>query len=278
MTNQNMPPWKREFSRFSDRSLREMKKYADNTNEEREWMCYVYDDNGIYELGGVSYGEESAIKVSPQSKGAQDALMRGLNDQKWTIHGHPLKDGKIYTGRQYFSSTDICREYVDSRDNNKYIVQFLVYPHQQIQKGPDGKPTGKKVIHNRVRTLVFPDTQTIVSAMRDSNPGVDPYGITPESGQNRQVPDGKGGLTLSNESGVDWFKFQEALGRYGMMGIMDLEGPALGAEGISSSQLNVFNGLGALGIFAVLGGLWYANSNKQKIIEVIDDFKSFPEH
>ena len=66
MTNQNMPPWKREFSRFSDRSLREMKKYADNTNEEREWMCYVYDDNGIYELGGVSYGEESAIKVSPQ--------------------------------------------------------------------------------------------------------------------------------------------------------------------------------------------------------------------
>jgi len=62
------------------------------------------------------------------------------------------------------------------------------------------------------------------------------------------------------------------------MGIMDLEGPAMGAEGITSGQLSIFNGLGALGIIAVLGGLWYANSNKQKIIEVIDDFKSFPEH
>ena len=30
-------------------------------------------------------------------------------------------------------------EYVDSRDNNKYIAQFVVYPHQQIQKGLDGK-------------------------------------------------------------------------------------------------------------------------------------------
>ena len=45
-------------------------------------MCYVYDDHGVYELGGVSYGEESAIKVSPQSKGAQDALMRGLDTSK----------------------------------------------------------------------------------------------------------------------------------------------------------------------------------------------------
>lgn len=271
-----MPLWKKEFSKFTDKSLREMKKYADNTNEEREWMCYVYDENGIYHLGGVSYGEESAIKVSPQSKGAQDKLMRGLENQLWTIHGHPLKDGKIYTGRQYFSSTDICREFVDSRTNNKYIVQFLVYPHQQIQKGPNGKPTGKKVIHNRVRTLVFPDTQTIVSAMRDSNPGVDPYAITAESGQNKQVPDGNGGLTLRNDSGVDWFKFQEALGRYGMMGIMDLEGPSLGAEGFSTNQISIFNTAGAVGIFAVLGGLWYANSNKQKIIEVIDGF--FPEH
>ncbi len=83
MTRTNIPLWKQEFSKFSDKSLREMKKYADNTNEEREWMCYVYDEGGIYELGGVSYGEESAIKVSPQSKGAQDAIMRGLENQKW---------------------------------------------------------------------------------------------------------------------------------------------------------------------------------------------------
>jgi len=152
--------------------------------------------------------------------------MKGLEDQKWTIHGHPLKDGKIYTGRQYFSSTDICREFVKSRDGNEYIAQFLVYPHQQIQKGSEGQPTGKKVIHNRVRTLVFPDTQTIVAAMRDSNPGVDPYAITPESGQNKNTSDGR----LVNDSGVDWFRFQEALAKYGCMGIMDIEGPAGGMQ------------------------------------------------
>ena len=33
MTDTGIPPWKKEFSRFSDRSLREMKKYADNTND-----------------------------------------------------------------------------------------------------------------------------------------------------------------------------------------------------------------------------------------------------
>jgi hypothetical protein len=61
-----------------------------------------------------------------------------------------------------------------------------------------------------------------------------------------------------------------------MMGIMDLEGPSLGAEGYSSNQISIFNVAGVAGIAAVLGGLWYANSNKQKIIEVIDGF--FPEH
>lgn len=38
--------WKQEFNRFTKESLQEMKTYSDNTNEEREWMCYVYlDDN-----------------------------------------------------------------------------------------------------------------------------------------------------------------------------------------------------------------------------------------
>ena len=69
---------------------------------------------------------------------------------------------------------------------------------------------------------------------------------------------------------------KKALGRYGMMGIMDLEGPSLGAEGFTHGQLNVFNAAGFVGIVAVLGGLWYANSNKQKIIEVVDDW--FPGH
>lgn len=245
-----------------------MKKYSDNTNEEREWMCYVYlTPAQTYELGGASYGDESAIKVSPQTKGAQDRLMKGLEDQKWTIHGHPLKDGKIYTGRQYFSSTDICREFVKSRDNNEYIAQFLVYPHQQIQKDGNGQPNGKKVIHNRVRTLVFPDTNTIVAAMRDSNPGVDPYAITAESGQNKNTPDGR----LVNDAGVDWFKFQEALGKYGCMGIIDIEGPSYGAEGYTSGIVSTTNLIGSLAVLAGVGAIWWVNRNRAKVIEVIDD-------
>ena len=51
MTDTSIPLWKKEFSKFSDRSLREMKKYADNTTEEREWMCYVYEADGEYHLG-----------------------------------------------------------------------------------------------------------------------------------------------------------------------------------------------------------------------------------
>ena len=263
--------WKAEFNRFSEDALKEMKTYSDNTNEEREWMCYVYlDDDGQYQLGLPDYGGESAIKVSPQAKMAQDRLRKGLHDKKWTIHGHPLKDGKIYTGRQYFSSTDICREYVTARDNNQYTVQFLVYPHQQIEKDSNGRPTGRHVMHNRVRTLVFPNTQTIVAAMKESNPGVDPYAITPESGQNRNAPDG----SLVNDAGVNWFAFQETLGKYNCMGIMDLEGPAYGAEGFNSKTLSLIN-MGGFTTIALAGlGLWWANRNKKKIIEVIDDIKS----
>jgi hypothetical protein len=263
--------WKAEFNRFTQEALQEMKTYSDNTNEEREWMCYVYlDDNGQYQLGLPDYGGESAIKVSPQAKMAQDKLRKGLYDKKWTIHGHPLKDGKIYTGRQYFSSTDICREYCEARDKNEYTVQFLVFPHQQIEKDVNGKPTGKKVIHNRVRTLVFPNTQTIVAAMKESNPGVDPYAITPETGQNTNAPDGR----LVNQAGVNWFAFQEALGKYNAMGIMDLEGPAYGAEGFSSQKLSMINFGGLTTVAVILGGLFVANRNKQKIIEVIDDLRN----
>jgi len=122
-------------------------------------------------------------------------------------------------------------------------------------------------MHNRVRTLVFPNTQTIVAAMKESNPGVDPYSITPESGQNRNAPDG----SLVNDAGVNWFAFQETLGKYNCMGIMDLEGPAYGAEGFTSSKLGLLNAGGIVGIVGILGTLWWANRNRGKIIEVIDD-------
>ena len=131
-----MQVWQQEWDRFSETAIQDIKRYSDNTNEQKEWMCYVYDVNGVYELGLPSYGGRSKIEVSPEKKGSEDKAKHGFEEiqRKWTIHGHPLKDGKIYTGRQYFSSTDICREFVKSRDNDEYVVQFLVFPHNQQGK------------------------------------------------------------------------------------------------------------------------------------------------
>ena len=36
--------------------------------------------------------------------------------------------------------------------------------------------------------------------------------------------------SLKNDAGVDWFKFQEALGKLGYMGIIDIEGPQGGVK------------------------------------------------
>ena len=81
------------------------------------------------------------------------------------------------------------------------------------------------------------------------------------------APDG----SLVNDAGVNWFAFQETLGKYNCMGIMDLEGPAYGAEGFTSSKLGLLNAGGIVGIVGILGTLWWANRNRGKIIEVIDD-------
>jgi len=277
-----MQPWMSEWIRFDSQSVKDMKRHSDNTHTHREWMCYVYEqDYGVlvpgsgplptlheesdgvtsvfddpaeaqaladrvggtvttlYRLGEPSYGSESRIEVNPEAKATEDRLTEGLRkeNRKWTIHGHPLKDGKIYTGRQYFSSTDLVNEFCHARDNDERVVQFLVYPHQQLDT-----TTGAKVIHNRCRILVFPDRATLRAAMSESNPGVDFDSITPQSGQNQQVPDGNGGMTLRNESGVNWFEFQEALGRRGQMGIVDIEGPTGGivyhSEGFLSGLRN----------------------------------------
>ena len=250
---------------FSEQAIEDMKTYSDNTHEEREWMCYVYEKDGQYHLGAPSYGTESRIEVNPVAKAAQDAG-KGLTNRMWTIHGHPLKDGKIYTGRQYFSSTDILNEFMKSRDNNDITVQYVVYPHQQLDT-----QTGKKVIHNRVRTLVFPNRQVLQDAMSRSNPGVDISTITPESGQNSNASDG----SLKNSAGVDWFAFQEALGDMGYMGVMDLEGPTAGSKHFRSERMWVSN-IGLVGLVtAGLVGLLYFNSNKSSKsfgaeVEVID--------
>ncbi len=247
-----MEPWRKHFEMFSEDALEDMKTYSDNTHEEREWMCYVYEKDGKYELGSPSLGTESRIEVNPVAKAAQDAS-KGLTNRMWTIHGHPLKDGKIYTGRQYFSSTDIINEFLKTRDTNEPVVQWIVYPHQQLDTN-----TGKKVIHNRVRTLVFPSRDVVIKAMQVSNPDVDVMAITRESGQNRNAADG----SLVNDSGVDWFAFQEALGDMGYMGIMDLEGPAAGARPFRSESMFVKK-FGMLSVIALgIAGLAYLNKTQ----------------
>ena len=280
------PTWQLEYAKFTDDAVERIKSYADDTHLEREWMCYVYEqDYGImiagksmphlyrdgsgkeqifrskeraeeyltghgiagtvtpvYQLGNVSYGDESRIEVNPDSKSTQDNAVRGLqkSNKKWTIHGHPLKDGKIYTGRQYFSSTDILDEYVNTRDNNSPVVQFVVYPHQQSDTN-----TGRKVIHNRVRVLIFPDATTIMDAMKSASPNADPAAITRENGFNKNQEDG----SLANEAGADWFAFQEALGKKGYMGIVDIEGKRGGAKGAEGTT-SVFKSAVMVGITA----------------------------
>lgn len=216
--------WKQEWDKFSDDAILEMKKYSDQTHLHREWMSYVYEVNGRYELGEPSYGDESRIEVNPTEKAKEDGKKNGFNEsqRKWTIHGHPLKDGKIYTGRQYFSSTDILGEFMKSRDNNEYVVQYVVYPHQQ-------EKNGQKVIHNRVRILVFPNRDILWKAMKMSHPEMTEeqfMSIDEGNGYNKNATDG----SLKNEAGVDWFEFQEALGKMGYMGIIDIEGPAGGMQ------------------------------------------------
>jgi len=269
-----MSEWQKEFYMFDNEALEDMKTFSDNTNEEREWMAYVYLKNGKYYLGEPSFGSESRIEVNPASKAAQDAVKNGLTDRKWTIHSHPLKDGKIYTGRQYFSSTDICGEFINSRDGDERVVQFLVYPHQQLDT-----TTGRKVIHNRVRTLVFPNRQLLIEAMSRSNPGVDAMSITRETGQNTNAADG----SLVNEAGVDWFALQDTLGEMGYMGIVDLEGPTAGSVHFKSENL-LFRNLASAGLITVgLVGLVWWNSKRSDSesgtfgaeVEVIDDRDKF---
>ena len=247
-------PFMQEWNKFSDEAIEEMKTYSDQTHLHREWMCYVYESNGVYLLGEPSYGDESRIEIDPNKKTKEDGNKKGVSadQRKWTIHGHPLKDGKIYTGRQYFSSTDILNEFIRSRDNDEYVVQYVVYPHQQ---GDD--------IHNRCRVLIFPNRDTLISAMKDSHPNMtdeDIMNISEANGYNSNATDG----SLKNEAGIDWFAFQESLGKMGYMGIIDIEGPTggkqveaadtmfeQGAEGNNSKSF-VYLGLIGLGLIALV--------------------------
>ena len=63
-----MALWKKEWDKFTDEAMEVMKTQSDKTNEEREWMSYVYDTDNGYELGTVSYGGLSRIEVNPETK------------------------------------------------------------------------------------------------------------------------------------------------------------------------------------------------------------------
>jgi len=91
----------------------------------------------------------------------------------------------------------------------------VVFPHEQVDTN-----TGRRVLHNRCRVLIFPDAETVKAAMKEASPNIDPMAISRENGFNKNQADG----SLANEIGADWFKFQEALGKRGYMGIVDIEG------------------------------------------------------
>jgi hypothetical protein len=239
-------PWKEEWSKFTPEAIEEMKEYSDQTHLHREWMSYVYEKDGRYHLGKPSYGDESRIEVNPNEKAKEDGA-KGLDEGQrlWTIHGHPLKDGKIYTGRQYFSSTDILQEFVKARDNDEKVVQYVVYPHQQDKDG-------QKIIHNRVRILVFPNRSTIIKAMKMAHPKMtdeEIMGISETNGYNKNAVDG----SLKNEAGVDWFAFQEALGKLGYMGIIDIEGPQGGTKVDAADTMFVQSAEDGMGGFGMAG-------------------------
>ena len=120
--------WQLEWSKFTDDSVKRIKEYSDDTHLEREWMCYIYeqdygimvagksmphlyrDDSGkeqtfrskeraeeymvghgitgavtpVYQMGNVSYGDESRIEVNPESKSTQkikDGLSTGTHSK-----------------------------------------------------------------------------------------------------------------------------------------------------------------------------------------------------
>lgn len=240
--------WKEEWVKFTPEAIEEMKSYSDQTHLHREWMCYVYEKDGRYHLGNVSYGDESRIEVNPSQKAKEDSS-KGLSEsqRKWTIHGHPLKDGKIYTGRQYFSSTDILQEFIKSRDGNEKVVQYVVYPHQQ-------DANGQKIIHNRVRILVFPNRDIILKAMKMAHPEMTDeqiMAISEQNGYNKNAMDG----SLKNDAGVDWFAFQEALGKLGYMGIIDIEGPQGGKQVEAADTMHLQKSDSVKSMFPIIIGI-----------------------
>jgi len=86
--------------------------------------------------------------------------------------------------------------------------------------------------------------------------------ISEKNGYNKNAVDG----SLKNEAGVDWFAFQEALGKLGYMGIIDIEGPTNGATKVDAADTMfvqnaemtrnpLYLALGIMGVLAL--GKWW---------------------
>ena len=108
--------------------------------------------------------------------------------------------------------------------------------------------------------------------MKESNPSVDPSKITRENGMNKATEKG----TALNNAGIDWFAFQEALGKQGYMGIVDIEGPQTGSESFKSETIMDGKNLLGIGLMLTIGGLVISRmfTMRRSIFgaEVIDDF------
>ena len=59
---------------------------------------------------------------------------------------------------------------------------------------------------------------------------------------------------MKNEAGVDWFAFQEALGKLGYMGIIDIEGPSGGTKVDAADTMFIQNAEGGKTVYRY--GLW----------------------
>ena len=194
-------PWESEFWKIPDKEVLKIKRINDKYYMGNEWLAYMYqDDGGRYSMGSLSGGGESQIVVSPDEhlnkdtqKGKCEDGVCEREDIAATIHAHPLKDGKFYPGRSYYSSTDIASDYARAVRGEK-VVHFLVFPQPRL----DG-------YHNDVRVLVLAP-KVVQKAMKASNPDKDPNAVSEQ-----------------NKGDYDWFKFQDEMGKEGYMGIIDIE-------------------------------------------------------
>ena len=119
-------------------------------------------------------------------------------------------------------------------------------------------------------------------AMKMSNPHVNPMEITVESGQNHQVKKPDGSMSLENKSKVNWFSFQEALGKLGYMGIVDIEGPKQGSVVYMSEGKKLASNLGGFALIGLVAmSLFKLNKGSKskgmdaESVEVIDDLAHY---